>query len=149
MGKLNRTVRDKTFISEFDSGNKISLRTQAILLLGMWLELPENSGIDIISIETYFGQDTTGQQFEGGVRVFYWQNLEEVSNANNLDRGALFDDLPSIESVLNNKATSYWLKHSIGTALERDPVDAVNDVELLLKLMTKRAADTLLSGSER
>lgn len=48
-----------------------------------------------------------------------------------------------IAHVCQHPATSDWLKASIKSALERDPVDAVDDAHALLALLEKRA-DALL-----
>ena len=50
-------------------------------------------------------------------------------------RKDLDSTLPSIEDVLRNPAASFWLKTALRTALERDPVDAANDAEMLLRLL--------------
>ncbi len=47
-------------------------------------------------------------------------------------------DLPTIEEVLRDPAASLWLKAALRTALERDPVDAANDAEVLLRLLDAR-----------
>jgi hypothetical protein len=46
--------------------------------------------------------------------------------------------LPSIKDVLRDPAASSWLKTALRTALERDPVDAANDAEMLLRLLDAR-----------
>jgi hypothetical protein len=46
--------------------------------------------------------------------------------------------LPSIDDVLRDPAASFWLKTALRTALERDPVDAANDAEMLLRLLDAR-----------
>ena len=46
--------------------------------------------------------------------------------------------LPNIENVLRDPAASFWLKAALRTALERDPVDAANDAEMLLRLLDAR-----------
>jgi hypothetical protein len=35
------------------------------------------------------------------------------------------------DDILEDKAASYWLKNALRSALERDPVDAVADAEIL------------------
>jgi hypothetical protein len=45
--------------------------------------------------------------------------------------------------VCAHPATSNWLKASIKSALERDPVDAVDDAHALLALLEERAAAIL------
>jgi hypothetical protein len=50
-----------------------------------------------------------------------------------------------IISVLSDPSTSYWLKRAIWVLIERDPVDAANDAEVLAKLIEKRCASILLA----
>jgi hypothetical protein len=52
-------------------------------------------------------------------------------------------DMPRVEEVLNDFATSAWLKRALTTALERDPVDALHDAELLQMLLHRRCQETL------
>ncbi|EOF7683783.1 hypothetical protein ACRCRN_32230 [Pseudomonas aeruginosa] len=51
-----------------------------------------------------------------------------------------------IQKTLANKSTSAWLKQALESALERDPVDAANDAEVLAELLARRC-DQLLQGS--
>ncbi len=44
-----------------------------------------------------------------------------------------------IRQILNGPGTSYWLKNALTAALDRDPVDAVNDAELLAIVLRHRA----------
>lgn len=44
-----------------------------------------------------------------------------------------------IRQILNGPGTSSWMKLALSTALERDPVDAVNDAELLALVLRHRA----------
>jgi len=37
----------------------------------------------------------------------------------------------NINGILNDKSTSHWLKNALTTALERDPADALDDIEIL------------------
>jgi hypothetical protein len=39
-----------------------------------------------------------------------------------------------IERVLSDPAASIWLKKALGAAMSRDPVDAINDAEILSRL---------------
>lgn len=48
-----------------------------------------------------------------------------------------------IQAVLNNPATSDWLKSCLEKALLRDCVDAANDAELLHDLLAARCDDVL------
>jgi hypothetical protein len=52
-------------------------------------------------------------------------------------------EVPGIEDVLSSPATSYWLRDTLASALDRDPVKAANDAGLLSQLLTIRA-DALL-----
>ena len=47
-------------------------------------------------------------------------------------------DLLTIEDILRDRAASLWLKAALRTALERDPVDAANDAEVLLRVLEAR-----------
>lgn len=44
-----------------------------------------------------------------------------------------------IRQILSGPGTSYWLKNALTSALDRDPVDAVNDAELLVMVLGHRA----------
>jgi hypothetical protein len=44
-----------------------------------------------------------------------------------------------IRQILSGQGTSYWLKNALTSALDRDPVDAVNDAELLAMVLGHRA----------
>lgn len=45
---------------------------------------------------------------------------------------------PTVEEVMRDQAASQWLKSALRTALERDPVDALNDALLLAGLLEER-----------
>jgi len=60
--------------------------------------------------------------------------MSECSNA---------DELPEIEAVLSDPAASDWLKAALRSALQRDPVDAANDSEVLALLLDRRWHDIL------
>jgi hypothetical protein len=51
--------------------------------------------------------------------------------------------LPTIEEVLRDPATSIWLRQSLSSALQRDPVDAANDAEILALLLARRCQTIL------
>ena len=55
-------------------------------------------------------------------------------------------DLPTIEEVLRDPSASFWLKAALRSALGRDPVDAVNDAEVLAALLDRRCR-SMLNGS--
>jgi len=44
-----------------------------------------------------------------------------------------------IRQILSGPGTSHWLKNALTAALDRDPVDAVNDAELLAMVLGHRA----------
>ncbi len=44
-----------------------------------------------------------------------------------------------IRQILQGPGTSSWMKVALSTALNRDPVDAVNDAELLAMVLGYRA----------
>lgn len=50
---------------------------------------------------------------------------------------AVADPVVEIIALLADPATSYWLKHAIGSALERDPFDAERDALVLASLLTR------------
>lgn len=52
-------------------------------------------------------------------------------------------ELPSIDEVIEDPSTSWWLKESVVRALTRDPVDALNDALLLAGLLDQRMRDLL------
>ena len=45
-----------------------------------------------------------------------------------------------IAAVISDPACSYWLKDALSRALDRDPVDAVNDAEALFDLLDLRTS---------
>jgi hypothetical protein len=53
------------------------------------------------------------------------------------------------EDVIADKATSFWLKSALQTALERDPVDALNDAVVLATTLEVNLRFVLdLNGSD-
>ncbi|MCY1168788.1 hypothetical protein D9M73_87940 [compost metagenome] len=48
-------------------------------------------------------------------------------------------EAPSIAQLMGDPGVSYWLKDSLRSALERDPVDAMKDAELLAQVLAHRA----------
>lgn len=53
-----------------------------------------------------------------------------------------------IAAVISDPASSYWLKDALSLALDRDPIDAVNDAEALFDLLDLRTSamfDKMLS----
>jgi hypothetical protein len=51
-----------------------------------------------------------------------------------------------IRQILSGPAISQWLKNALITALDRDPVDAVNDAELLAMVLGHRAEQISEAG---
>ena len=45
-----------------------------------------------------------------------------------------------IAAVLHHPATSWWLKAALGGALSRDPVDVLDDADVLCELLVMRTA---------
>jgi hypothetical protein len=52
--------------------------------------------------------------------------------------------IPLCEELLTRNDVSYWLKNALRDALDRDPVDAVSDAELLAAALRQRAEAILL-----
>lgn len=50
---------------------------------------------------------------------------------------------PSVDGILAAPDTSFWLKDVLRAALERDPVDAAKDAEVLATVLKNRADDML------
>jgi hypothetical protein len=48
-----------------------------------------------------------------------------------------------IEQVLADPGASFWLKECLGSALNRDPVDAANDADVLAQLLNQRRQEIL------
>ena len=46
--------------------------------------------------------------------------------------------IPPIDDLLASPEISFWLKDAIRANLKRDPVDALNDAELLANVMKRR-----------
>ncbi len=50
------------------------------------------------------------------------------------------------EILMKDPATSFWLKRSLAKALDRDPVDAFHDAQVLCRIVTNRASEVLESA---
>lgn len=46
--------------------------------------------------------------------------------------------MPMCENILDDPAASFWLKNALRSALNRDPVDALNDAEWLVVALKER-----------
>ena len=53
---------------------------------------------------------------------------------------------PEIDHVLADPAASVWLRDALRSALDRDPVDAANDAEVLAQLLDQRCQEMLRLG---
>jgi hypothetical protein len=51
--------------------------------------------------------------------------------------------LPSISELLASHSVSHWLKAALSSAVDRDPVDAARDSELLAAVLVARASDLI------
>ena len=50
--------------------------------------------------------------------------------------------------VTEDPTASYWMKHALVEAINRDPVDAARDAEVLSRILKLRAAAAARNGSE-
>ena len=55
---------------------------------------------------------------------------------------------PSIQTVLDDPCASYWLKNALKSMLERDPLDALQDAQLLAALMDVRLLNLEQASTE-
>ena len=55
-------------------------------------------------------------------------------------------DVPTVEEILNDESVSNWLKYALSTVLGRDPVDALNDAEMLVAVLNVRLRTILSRG---
>lgn len=46
-----------------------------------------------------------------------------------------------VAEICDDPSASYWLKEAIKALLQRDPVDAVNDSEVLAEIMRARLSE--------
>jgi hypothetical protein len=54
---------------------------------------------------------------------------------------------PTIHEVLADFSASHWLKDALRSALQRDPVDAANDAEILYSVLAAKAGLPQLSSA--
>lgn len=52
-------------------------------------------------------------------------------------------DIPAVHEILADPAASFWLKESLRSALARDPVDALNDADVLVAVLDRHARSAL------
>ena len=61
--------------------------------------------------------------------------------------------IPEVDEIRSDPSASYWLVESLDAALKRDPVDAVNDAEILADVLSKwcesRLAEFLTSAYDK
>lgn len=57
--------------------------------------------------------------------------------------------MEEIEQVMADPSASYWLKEALRDALDRDPVDAARDAELLSRLLEARCVLVLALGKAK
>lgn len=57
-------------------------------------------------------------------------------------------NIPTTEEIINDPASSFWLKEAIGKCLERDPVDALNDAETLVAVLKTRLDSVVARSAE-
>jgi hypothetical protein len=55
--------------------------------------------------------------------------------------------LPTVEELLSDPSTSFWVRNALTSALLRDPVDAANDAEILARLLDEQCRLILNQGS--
>ena len=56
---------------------------------------------------------------------------------------AAAESMPEIQAILEDPAVSDWLKVALTEAIERDPVDALNDALLLAQTLDDRLREAL------
>ena len=56
---------------------------------------------------------------------------------------AAAESMPEIQAILQDPAVSDWLKVALTEAIERDPVDALNDALLLAQALDNRLREAL------
>ena len=56
---------------------------------------------------------------------------------------AAAESMPDIQAILEDPAASDWLKVALTEAIERDPVDALNDALLLAQALDDRLRESL------
>ncbi len=47
------------------------------------------------------------------------------------------DSKEMLETIKHSSLVSYWLKETVKSAMQRDPVDALKDAEVLVRLLKK------------
>ena len=88
---------------------------------------------------------------ERGTIIYYDQRQKyctvcQSESLEPLNLGAPATRLPTVAAVLADPAASHWLKQALSSALTRDPVDAVNDAEVLVRLLESNLTDVLFAS---
>jgi hypothetical protein len=52
-------------------------------------------------------------------------------------------ELPSVDGLLRDPSTSFWLRNALTSALQRDPVDAANDADILARVLDQKCRSIL------
>lgn len=73
------------------------------------------------------------------MKVGRFCSTQELSMSEPLPPPYLSPNAPTIETVLASADTSHFLRNALLTCLDRDPVDAANDAQLLADLLRQRA----------
>ncbi len=63
-------------------------------------------------------------------------------------RGPVLPPIPTVDDILRDPSSSWWLKTAVATALDRDPVDAANEAEVLSRCLGARALQLLLREAD-
>lgn len=50
----------------------------------------------------------------------------------------IMDRIPTLNEITDDHATSYWLFDAVRDSLDRDPIDALHDAEVLTMILAKR-----------
>jgi hypothetical protein len=79
---------------------------------------------------------------ERGEAIYYAPRQKHcvICQCDNLEPMEWLEDsqqLPSTVQVLGDPAASFWLKDALQSALQRDPVDAANDADVLARLLDR------------
>jgi hypothetical protein len=55
-------------------------------------------------------------------------------------------EVPTVEDLLKDPSTSFWLRIALTSALQRDPVDAANDAGILARVLDRQCRLILDQG---
>jgi hypothetical protein len=87
---------------------------------------------------------------DGTCHVVVLNGTTDLPGEDGVDAAAISSvepSLPSIEEVLADPSASCWLRNALLAALSRDPVDAVNEAEILARLLDRRCREILTETS--